>query len=516
MNKKIFLYLVWIFWGVYGVIYNISFIDEAKYIIKGLYILNGEVSYYKTGGFFYQHMPGSLLWFGLGQKIFGQSLLIARIQSFLIGLFIPFLTYLLTFKITKKENVALISSALLTLSPALIFYYSTATPTSLIAFLFLLGFLFLFEKKYVLSSLFFTLLFIVRENFLFTLVFYLIFLFLLLRKNIKLYVLNFFAVLATLIIFIAPGFKGIINIFKNIPGLNLLLPISNSEKAILALNWQNDLHDFLLNLKAVAQFWSIYQLWLLIIIFVILVVIHKKWFKKEKIKIKNAPFLAFLTFIAFFNFLAHSYAAFKLSPRAIIHYFAYFVPLFAVIWSLLIQQFLTQIRLKHNWIVLFIFFFLGFSIPSLRELALISFPFKEPALIKINHSAKEFEAILPKEQRVVWLAEPITLYLARGKSFYPLINHFNFYKSTSDTKTVQALGFWNQEMLQDWLEEVNFVFVDPNKISILKQTSESKELVTFLESYLETNYRLVKVFNDNFWPKNLIWFEKKNYFSFLN
>ena len=55
--------LVWLIIGIYGIFYNITYIDEAKYLIKGWLMTTGQVGYYSTPDFFYQHMPGSLLWF---------------------------------------------------------------------------------------------------------------------------------------------------------------------------------------------------------------------------------------------------------------------------------------------------------------------------------------------------------------------------------------------------------------------------------------------------------------------
>src|SRR3989338_5246181 len=79
---------LWVAAGIYSLIFNVSYIDEAKYIIKGWLILTGQVGYYTTSDFFYQHMPGSLLWMGLGQKFFGPSLLVGRLQSFILSLLI--------------------------------------------------------------------------------------------------------------------------------------------------------------------------------------------------------------------------------------------------------------------------------------------------------------------------------------------------------------------------------------------------------------------------------------------
>ena len=155
---------LWIAAGLYGLIFNISYIDEAKYIMKGWLMLNGEVEYYTTGGFLYQHMPGSLLWQGLGQRLWGPSLLAGRLQSFILGLLVLLSSWRLSQKISGKI-AGTMTLILLGLAPTVTFYYSTATPQSLLVLGLMLGFIALYESKFLLASVWFSLTFIIRENF---------------------------------------------------------------------------------------------------------------------------------------------------------------------------------------------------------------------------------------------------------------------------------------------------------------------------------------------------------------
>ena len=98
----IILFFAYLALAIYGLFFNYTFVDEVKYISKGYYILSGEVSFYNTAGFLYQHTPFSNLWFGLGQIIFGPSLLIARIQSLLLGLATLYISYFLAFFLKNK------------------------------------------------------------------------------------------------------------------------------------------------------------------------------------------------------------------------------------------------------------------------------------------------------------------------------------------------------------------------------------------------------------------------------
>ena len=130
---------LWLVFSLYGLIFNISYIDEAKYLIKGFLLVSGKVSYYKTPEFFYQHMPGGLLWFGLGQKLFGPNLLVGRLQSLITGLLVFLLSYKLALRLGQKK-AAVLTLMLLSLSPVVAMYYSSAVPKALSVLMLLLGF----------------------------------------------------------------------------------------------------------------------------------------------------------------------------------------------------------------------------------------------------------------------------------------------------------------------------------------------------------------------------------------
>src|SRR3990167_1812652 len=122
--------LSWFLVGLYGVFYNISYIDEAKYLIKGWLMTTGQIGYYSTPEFFYQHMPGGLLWFGLGQKLFGPNLLVGRLQSLLLSGLIFWLTYLLAKNLAGK-TAAKLSLLILSLAPVAGLYYVSAVTQGL-------------------------------------------------------------------------------------------------------------------------------------------------------------------------------------------------------------------------------------------------------------------------------------------------------------------------------------------------------------------------------------------------
>lgn len=435
--------LIWLITGIYGIFYNITYIDEAKYLIKGWLITTGQVGYYLTPEFFYQHMPGGLLWYGLGQKIFGPSLLVARIQSFLIGLGIMWFSYKLAKLISQKakKNVLLI----LSLAPVAILYYSSAVPQSLAALTLILAFYYLYKNKLSLTTLWFTLAFIVRENFLFTLIIYFSYLLIYQRKAwLKQSLLS-----AGIIgLFFLPGWPGILNVLKNFPGISSLLPISPAEKAVLGLNWMIKNYDWQLYLRAIKEFGAIYFSFL----FIGLISLINSL--KNKTIFNHDPRWRLLLITAGFNFLAHTWSAFNLTPRAIVSYFVYVFPLFAIIISVLSS------KINKYWLLLTL------ALISLNFSSLFQRPNVQNTIKTLNQSAIALKPIIKDKQKIIWLAEPISLYLAGKVSYYPLINHTNFYKPSVDTQTVKNLGFWNLTIMENWLEETDLIVIDPNRLEL--------------------------------------------------
>jgi len=470
--------IIWLVIGIYGIFFNITYIDEAKYLIKGWLMTTGQVGYYSTPEFFYQHMPGGLLWYGIGQKSFGPSLLVARIQSFLIGLLVIVFTYKLAGLINTKAKKNILP--ILSLAPVAILYYSEAVPQSIAAFSLIFGFYWLFKNRYRLATLSFCSSFLIRENFLFTLILYLLFLIVVFRKDIKELVINFLIAFVVLGIFIIPGWPGILNVLKNFPGVSMLLPINAAEKAVLGLNWMQVNYNLNNYLLAIREFGVVYFSFLLVGLIALIKGIKNKmiWAKDNRWR--------FLLLIALLNFFAHTWSAFQLSPRAIIPYFAYFSPLLAVIISKLLKE---KIR--------FYYWLLFLAIISLPIASIFQLPNRKNALRQLSLSADSLKPIVANKQNIVWLAEPMSLYLAGRVSYYPLINHTNFYKPSADTTTVKKLGLWNLEMMNQWLDEADLLVIDPNRLSFAK--------IDLTQELADKWLPIVQP--PDIWPKNLMFYE---------
>lgn len=476
--------LAWLLMGIFGVFYNISYIDEAKYLIKGWLMATGQVGYYSTADFFYQHLPGGLLWFGLGQKLFGPSLLVGRIQSLILSWVIFWLTYILAKTIAGKAAGKL-SLLMLTLAPGAQLYYASAIPHALAVVVLLAALITLIQKRYLLATIGFSLAFITRENFLFTLIIY--FGYLAWRLKFSRSWFNNLAVcLLTLAIFFIPGWPGILKVLYNFPGVSAWLPISEAQKNILGLNWQITNYNLNLYIRAVLEFGVIYFSFLIGLLVSL-----------QKIK----PALLILIIIAGFNFLAHTWSAFYLTPRAIVSYFAYVMPIFAVIAGVGLT------RISKTWLKLY---------PLLLIVAIYTNRYSSVAghlgqpthLRQISQSVPKIEAITDGKKNIVWLAEPMALYLSGRISYYPLINHTNFFKPSNDTATVRSLGFWNQTMMALWLEQADLVVIDSNRLSLLEQNPLTVSVAKMITKKLQIQFNQFSM-EGQIWPGNLNFYLSK-------
>lgn len=441
---------LWILLGLYGILFNITYIDEAKYLIKGWLMTTGQVGYYSTPEFFYQHLPGSLLWYGSGQALFGPNLLIARIQSFVVGILLLLFTAKLAQTINPKTNAI----RLLLLAPIAILYYSSAVPQSLAALTLILAFYCLFKKQDYWATVWFSLTFIVRENFLFTLIFYQIY-----QRNFR----HLFLSLAIGAVFFLPGWPGTINVLKNFP-----------------LDFQPE-HSLNLYLQAGKEFLLIYSG------FIVVFMTSLKFWRPL-----NRQFV-FLCFIAGFNFLAHAWSAFNLSPRSLVPYFAYTLPLFSVIAAV---NFAGR-KIKFYPLLLFL------ALTCVPLASLFRPPSQTNTISELSRSAKNLRPLVADKQKIIWIAEPMSLYLAGRTSYYPLINHTNFYRPTAETKAVKAAGWWNEDLLNSWLQEADLLVADPNRLN-------------FAGINLEENLNHAWIPIDspvNIWPEKLKFYLPKSSFT---
>ena len=145
---------------------------------------------------------------------------------------------------------------------------------------------------------------------------------------------------------------------------------------------------------------------------------------------------------------------------------------------------------------------------GLRFARIFAIPTRQPALKQIYESAGKLKSIVKHKKNIVWISEPISLYMAGRVSYYPLIHHTGFYKPSNDTETVRSLGFWNQEMLNQWLKEADLVVIGANKLKLLNEASEAISLAKFIENKLNYNFELIETRKD-IWPGEMSFYQPK-------
>lgn len=515
MTTKKILYTVialWVLFGTYGIIFNHTYIDEVKYLFKGFLVTSGEISYYRAENFYYQHMPGVLLWFGSLQKLLGPSLLAGRIQSFFIGLLIIYFTLKLGQKI-KNKLVGIIALALLICTPANILYYSTATPTSLIALLLVLGMIALYSEKYFIASIAFAATFLVKENFFYTLLLYIFFLFFRLRKKPKILIANIAGIIVFLALFMIPAHKEIGEVLLRIdPGKTFIRIVQRTN---ITGYYPDKTIEIFPYLKGLVYLWSTYFPWIILAAGIVLLLLSKKLsFAGKRKKIQ---FFIFLNFVWILNLATHFVGTVASSPRALVSYLPYFSPLIALSIAVFLEQFFQKFKIKRSdFFYLFIFYFVFFGFPSLRDLRLHYYPLQKPDLIKLSETSKKLKQIIKKDEKIIWFSNSMALYLTGYRSYFPLINDINSFSTNPNTQEVEKLGLWNKEMINQWFNEADVVFVDPSRIKLLSQKQQAgKDTAKLIENRLDKDFYLEENLSYNLNSKALIIYKKKNSSSYL-
>ena len=143
---------------------------------------------------------------------------------------------------------------------------------------------------------------------------------------------------------------------------------------------------------------------------------------------------------------------------------------------------------------------------TVRYGANFAIPTKWSDLRLINRSGKILKPIVADKTKIIWIAEPISLFMAGKVSYYPLINHTGFYKPSADTDTVRSLGFWNMAMLKEWFNEADLVVIEDNKMKLLRESNQATELAELIKDTLAAKYKLIWKTND-LWPKGLEFYQ---------
>ena len=124
----------------------------------------------------------------------------------------------------------------------------------------------------------------------------------------------------------------------------------------------------------------------------------------------------------------------------------------------------------------------------------------------IQDQVNEIKKVVNNKEKIVWLSEPMVLYLTGEISYYPLINHLNFYKPHPEVEAVKSLGFWNEEMMRGWLQETDLLVVDQNKMRGLLKNEKTRSLNKLVNDQIDTNFEKLEITTD-IWPGKLNFYQ---------
>ncbi len=122
----------------YAVLYGRAWTDEATYIVKAWWYINGLMPPYSDRDATW-YMPLFFYQLGLFEKVFGTSLEAGRTMSAVIGGLSGGLLFLICRRLTGNAAVALLTTAIYLLTPTTAYYFATAAPLATVACLTLLA-----------------------------------------------------------------------------------------------------------------------------------------------------------------------------------------------------------------------------------------------------------------------------------------------------------------------------------------------------------------------------------------
>jgi len=146
------------------------------------------------------------------------------------------------------------------------------------------------------------------------------------------------------------------------------------------------------------------------------------------------------------------------------------------------------------------------AIAGLPLASLFQRPSRVNTLQRLTLSANSLKKVVEQKEKIVWITGPMPLYLAGKVSYFPLINHTNFLKTSTDTETVRALGFWNKAMMEQWLKTADLVVIDDHRQKLLKSNPKTIDVAILLEEKLLSEYKSIPA-PENVWSEELRFYE---------
>ncbi len=508
----IFAFAFFIIQSIVNIWLMLSWLDEAKYFMKGFWYVTGQVLPYShedaTGYppmFFYE--------LGWWQQIFGIGIYTVRIFSLCAGLLNLGVLYVVSNEIFKSKIQAAITVLILATNPVVVKYFSTATPFAIVSLISLVTFYILVKQNkynWIISSallgLCYFLLFFHRTNMIIGIVFFMIFQLLSAEKLKFRRILVSLGIAAILTIwllnvfpdnlsFIALDLPLIKTVLLKIGLINNPYKLFNENTFSAVVSTDNTIKGLLY--RSVPIFLSFYIKPFFLIVILSTISLYASI--REKIISKPIGFAA-IYFIVMS--VTHFLGSQGYCPKCILAYTNYFIVFGALSASYGVMYLFKASKssvsdywtgFQHGLITVFIFVSFVIYIGYLPFL--ISNP-KHSYVSGENKLAKKIQSVIPEKEKVLVIGGGLpfaqqAVFLAGRKLELTSINQELSYRSLKtglsvevENKTIQQvkeLGYWTDQMMEEWIKnEYNFIIIDEG---YKNQVSGSEKFKTLIDSF---------------------------------
>jgi len=429
-------------------------VDEIFRAQKGFLYLTGELTPFVNSIFEYPAMI--IPTYGLAQYLFGPEVLVSRILSSIFFIALIAILYWTTKRLSNKW--AAIGTVLLVISNMLLVgNYTSGTLYSVTTLLILLvifveTFFISRMKKTAISGVLIALAILFRINMIPAVIAYLIYM-----AFIKVRWKEYVVFLVLVAVVVTAGYIPIVAYNPELAISRILLPFASlGPFADLPASTKAGgfaLGEWLDVLTQVLR--EFYPFILLSFAFVAAIIYGERRSPWHFFQINRGYLLAIL-------FAGVLFASHFFYPKIIGHpyYFGYVAPFFAMIIGIASFRYL-----KSSLVIILLFstIILNLGINVYRT-DVFSAPGEETDLARISRGAELIENTIPADAKIVTFDNSlIHLFEANRRIPAPLLNRNFLFINDLDTEKVRRLGMYNLEMLQEWIDEADYLVLHREK-----------------------------------------------------
>jgi 4-amino-4-deoxy-L-arabinose transferase-like glycosyltransferase len=451
----------------YSVVYMPTWLDETEYIYSGWLILHENLMPYRD--LFFRAPPFVYYIYGIPQYLLGTGLTLGRIESslFVIGSLI--LLYYLAKKLGGNAWAGIMALALIGTNPYSIIHFATATPYSIIGFLFVAGLAFFFSSRnhpwrLIGAGLCIGATALIRQNVIFAVFWYVLILLLQnrpWRERIWGSIAALFPVALGYGIFFQLAGDQMLKAFFMIP-----YPEDLGAHFYLTFTKQNVLSRFIVSGKSFAIHFLVYML--LIVCAVLLIQYARKnfikpWKQTVRIFLDEQGDVVLIGGLFFAIFAPHFLLFFIIPFSSGTIYALYSFHLAVLFVAIALFRFLPDLQngVSFSFPVLLLtagLILTPFAGGAIIDLPLVH-PFKENDTGRLTRAAKTIQEVVPPGSTVFTVDGPFFLLYPELRLISPaLLYRDSLWTKNTDNALVQKYGFFNYTLIDQWLKEADFYF----------------------------------------------------------